>query len=76
VSADIFDFWASVPGDAKVHPADKNVLERSDHGFCLDCLPSNIDGKLKDARLILLFVNPGMNEVDLAEANDQMAHAK
>jgi hypothetical protein len=76
VSADIFDFWTNVRGDARVHPADEKVLERSEHGFCLDCLPSNIDGNLKEASVVLLFVNPGMNEIDLTEATDHKAHAK
>ena len=73
---DIFDFWAEVPGHTRVHPADQKVLNRSNHGFNLDCLPSNIDGKLKNARLVLLFVNPGMDHVDSEEAKTHEAQDK
>ena len=76
VAVSIFDYWAGVPGDARMHPDDKDVLARSDHGFELNCLPSNIDGKLKDAPLVLLFVNPGMDDADLKEADDPIAQEK
>ncbi|MCJ2121128.1 hypothetical protein [Methylobacterium sp. J-077] len=76
VNVDIFDFWADVSGDAHEHPADRDVLARSDHGFDLRCLPSNVDGRLKDAKLVLLFVNPGMDAVDLEEATDPAAQNK
>jgi hypothetical protein len=76
MSVDIFDFWAGVPGEAREHPADRAILTRSDHGFDLRCLPSNVDGRLRDAKLVLLFVNPGMDAVDLEEAADPAAQDK
>ena len=73
---DLFDFWAEVPGDATQHPADIDTLARTKHGFDLRCLPSNVDGRLKTAPVVLLFVNPGMNDVDLQEAECHKAHEK
>ena len=71
----LFDFWAQVPGSARVHPADAPIFARFNrggeptHGFDLRCLPSNIDGPLKTARVVLLYLSPGMDERDIEEAD-------
>ncbi|WP_342111288.1 hypothetical protein [Methylobacterium sp. SI9] len=69
MSVDIFNFWADVPPNARVHPADKPILDRSPHSFDLRCLPSNIDGPLRTARVVLLYLSPGMDERDVEEAD-------
>lgn len=62
---DIFEFWADLPGDAHVHPADRTVLERVEHHFRLDCLPGPFRGPLRTAAVVLLFLSPGFKESDL-----------
>lgn len=74
MTADIFDFWAGVPGDARVHPADAPVFARAGregaegHGFDLRCLPATFNGPLRTARVVLLYLSPGWCQRDVDEA--------
>lgn len=73
---DIFDFWAECPGDGRIHPQDRPVFERAgDMGFDLRCLPCNIWGTLKTARVVLLFLSPGFVKFDLEYAERPSSHA-
>lgn len=80
MSTDIFDFWADVPGDARVHPADQPVLDRygtldaPGHSLNLRCLPAPFGGPLRTARVVLLFLNPGLSPQDLEESDTPAAH--
>jgi hypothetical protein len=75
-TVDIFSFWSECPADARVHPRDAPVFERAgDMGFNLQCLPSNVWGTLKTARVVLLFLSPGFDEWDLAYAEQPSSHA-
>jgi len=58
---DILEFWAGLAGNARVHPADRAVLDRANHSFDLDCLPAPFTGPLKTARVVLLFLSPGLD---------------
>lgn len=58
----LFDFWAGLPGDTRVHPADANVLARVRHGFDLRCLPAPWTGALRTAKVVLLFLAPGLDD--------------
>jgi hypothetical protein len=66
LSTDIFDFWAQIKDDACVHPADAPVLDRlgSQHKFALDCLPIGFFGPLRTAKVVLLFLSPGLSPID------------
>ncbi len=72
---DIFDFWAECPPNARVHPQDAPVFARAGNmGFDLECLPSNVWGTLKTARLVLLFLSPGFDPFDLEYAKRPSSH--
>lgn len=58
----LFDFWADLPGDTRVHPNDKNVLASVRHGFDLCCLPAPWTGPLRTAKVVLLFLSPGLGD--------------
>ena len=73
---DIFSFWAACPPDAFEHPQDAPVFARAgDMGFDLRCLPSNVWGPLRAARLVLLFLSPGFVPFDLEYAKRPSSHA-
>lgn len=55
---------------------DKPILKRSVHGFNLSCLPANFDGPLKTARVVLLYLSPGLSESDIEEANKSDAQQR
>ncbi len=68
-----------MPDDGTVHPADDQVFHRlhlakKKHGFSLDCLPSCYCGPLKEAKVVLLFLSPGLDERDIDHA--KLSHAK
>jgi hypothetical protein len=67
---DIFEFWSRIGKSDRVHPDDKPVFNRlkSSHGFDLRCLPSNIAGPLRTARVVLLYLSPGFSEFDVEHA--------
>jgi hypothetical protein len=75
VEADIFKFWADVPGDARQHPADVTVLSRTPHHFRLDCLPTPFFGPLRSARVVFLFLSPGFRDEDVTHADSECGQA-
>jgi len=71
VVTDIFDFWAKIDPDAKVHPADRDVFDRlgsEGHGFNHKALPACFMGPLRTARVVLLYISPGTAPQDEAMA--------
>jgi hypothetical protein len=75
MSEDLFQFWSRCPGSEHVHPDDKNVLDRTAHGFDLRCLPSPFTGPLRHAPAVLLFIAPGFDPFDLDHAEMSEAQA-
>ena len=67
---DVVEFWKDLPASAHIHPADSEVLSSVEHGLQLDCLPVPFYGPLKQAPIILLYLNPGLSDKDLREAGD------
>ena len=65
---DIFEFWAQIKPSEHVHPADYAVMRRVGHGFDLDCLPGCFFGPLRTARIVLLFLSPGLSDQDPLDA--------
>jgi hypothetical protein len=71
---DIFKFWHGLSGDdARVHPADKNVLTRVKHHFEDRCFAEPFGGPLRTAPVVLFFLAPGFHKRDLVHSPD--AHA-
>jgi hypothetical protein len=64
VAIDIFDFWSQLGRAEKIHPADRPVFDRVEHGFDTDSLPACFFGPLKSAPVVLLFLSPGKSEGD------------
>ncbi|WHU02595.1 hypothetical protein [Sphingomonas sp. NIBR02145] len=60
MNEDIFDFWNRCARGSFVHPDDSKVLARIDHHFDLNCLPAPFTGPLKTAKIVLLFLAPGL----------------
>ncbi len=78
---DIFNFWAGIKQDARIHPEDEKVFSRlhDKHNFNLDCLPGAYFGPLKTAPVVLLFLSPGYDPHDTILASNeegQEHHAK
>jgi hypothetical protein len=69
---DIFRFWAQVGPRDRIHPLDRPVFDRVRHNFNLECLPGCFAGPLRTARLVLLYLSPGISEFDLADAESQV----
>jgi hypothetical protein len=70
---DLFKFWSQLRAGQSVHPADKDVFGRINpkrHGFELKCLPGNFSGRLRAAPVVLLYLSPGFDPIELTEAND------
>jgi hypothetical protein len=68
---DIFQFWAKVQPTDYVHPADRDVLSRTNHHFDLKCLPGCFAGPLRTAPVVLLYLSPGRSEKDRKEAKSK-----
>ncbi|MGE0522125.1 MAG: hypothetical protein AB7O60_03695 [Variibacter sp.] len=71
---DIFKFWAQMKPHERTHPADRDVFSRVGdfgHAFDLRCLPGNIAGPLRTARVVLLFLSPGFSELDVRRARSK-----
>jgi len=66
LNKDIFQFWAEMPEDANMHPADAHVFSRleKNHDFDLTCRPGAYCGPLKTAKVVLLFLSPGLDPTD------------
>ncbi len=70
---EIFDFWDGLPGTTNVHPEDRQVLSRLDHDFDLNCLITPYRGPLRHARVVLLFLSPGLDERDKSHVSERGA---
>ncbi len=68
---DIFKFWAELAPNDKVHPRDRDVLDRVNHGFDLRCLPGCYGGPLRTAPVVLLYLSPGFAQEDLVQARTE-----
>ena len=67
----IFNFWSEMKmsdleQDEIIHPKDKEIFQRITHSYALKSLPLNFRGKLKTAKIVLLYLNPGYDK-----ANDE-----
>jgi len=60
----IFEFWKDLPEKACIHPKDIGVLNEHRAVFELNVPPGHINGRLKTARVVALFLNPGFEEED------------
>jgi len=58
----IFDFWKKLPDKSCVHPEDLEVVEKCNGVFELHVPPGHINGQLKTAPVIALFLNPGFED--------------
>jgi hypothetical protein len=76
MTQDIFEFWSEIGPSEKIHPRDRDVLGRVTHSFDLRCLPGCFFGPLLTARIVLLYLNPGLSQADLHEADDPKAQAR
>jgi hypothetical protein len=65
---DIFQFWSQVGPTDRMHPADRDVLDRVSHHFDLECFPGCFAGPLRTAPIVLLYLSPGWSEKDREEA--------
>ena len=76
MSRDIFEFWAEATPSDKVHPRDRYVLDRVEHGFDLRCLPACFAGPLRTAPVVLLYLSPGLTQKDVDESETSDAQAR
>jgi hypothetical protein len=60
-----------MPKDANIHPADEQVLARADHQLSSECVPGPYCGPLKKAKVVLLFLSPGLDPSDIAHGASQ-----
>ncbi|MBR1172856.1 hypothetical protein JQ617_02720 [Bradyrhizobium sp. KB893862 SZCCT0404] len=60
--SDLFKFWRRIDPADGVHPDDAPTFKRlnGQHGFSLNCLPLSFTGPLKTARVVLLYLSPGL----------------
>jgi hypothetical protein len=70
---DIFEFWRAVQPADRMHPIDRKVLDRVEHGFDLECLPACFGGPLRTAKVVLLYLSPGWSQQDHDEADTKEA---
>lgn len=68
---DIFEFWSRIADNEFVHPDDREVLERVDNSFQLDCFPIAFSGALRTAPVVLLFLSPGFDDSDRHHAQSE-----
>jgi hypothetical protein len=73
---DIFDFWANIGPEEHIHPADRAVMERAEHGFDLRCLPAAFSGPLRTAPVVLLYLSFGFSPEDVAEGQSEAGRAR
>ncbi len=75
VEESIFKFWPELPADGHIHPKDEIGLSRAAHGFDTKPLPNPFFGPLPTARVVLLFLSPGLRCYDIEQAKDPDAQA-
>lgn len=74
---DLINYWKTLSLSAKYHPDDKEVLKRFKGGFFdLRCLPFCFFGPLKRAPIVLLYLSPGRNQLDLREARSSFGRRR
>jgi hypothetical protein len=67
-----FKFWEDVSPSTKVHPKDEAVFEaHGKHNLNLECLPNPFYGPLRTAPIVLLYLNPGLSQQDISEAESE-----
>jgi hypothetical protein len=76
MAIDLFEFWGVIAPSERVHPADRDMLNRVDHAFNLDCLPTCFMGPLRTAPVVLLFLSPGFHDEDLLEATSEPGQSR
>jgi hypothetical protein len=70
----LFKFWEGVSSSTKVHPKDEAVFEtHGRHSLNLECLPNPFYGPLRTAPIVLLYLNPGLSQQDISEAESEEA---
>ncbi len=60
----MFDFWAQIDNAEPIHPADAATVARVQPEFDWHCLPIPYMGPLATAKVVLLFLNPGLCALD------------
>jgi hypothetical protein len=62
MATDLFEFWRQIGATDFVHPEDAPTFKRlkGQHGFNLNCLPLSFSGPLRHARVVLLYLSPGL----------------
>ena len=62
MATDLFKFWRQIGATDFVHPEDAPTFKRlkGQHGFNLNCLPLSFSGPLRHARVVLLYLSPGL----------------
>ena len=68
---DLFDFWSRIGPADHIHPADRDVFGRINHGFSDCCLPCCFMGPLKTAPVVLLYLSFGLDDEDRVEATSE-----
>ena len=74
----IIDFWSGLDRRETVHPSDKPVIERvGTRDLILDrYLPQPFMGPLKTARIVLLYLSPGISDTDANELTSEAEIAR
>ena len=60
----LFEFWSRLPEGETVHPDDRAAIEGGPHGFHFDLPPAPVMGRLRTARVVLCYGNPGYERYD------------
>jgi len=60
----LFEFWKDLPDKECIHPKDLDVINQNKGVFELHVPPGHINGRLKTAPVVALFLNPGFEEED------------
>ncbi len=71
----IFKFWEKLPHKECIHPDDKRVIEKHKDIFELHVPPGHVNGNLKTAPVIALFLNPGFEDQDKQGFEDEDCRA-
>ena len=75
----IFKFWSRIKHGERIHPSDRPVFKRMDaarHGFKLKCLPACFASPLRNAPVVLLYLSPGYDKGDEADAKKKEVQDK
>ena len=64
MSTSIFDFWSDASANTERHPADADVFRRLGVQSQTGVLPNPFFGPLRTARVVLLYLSPGLRDDD------------